>query len=135
MRIVEGELRMLGAYKIWKNGEVRQYSSIEIGDQVLCGLNTSTALSGFLERGLNMDGNTKLFISGKGILAVELPDGRRYYIRAGLKLFQGIFVMLCGIPLVPAFGLGLILLWNGFWMVMEWKAAIEVFKPDAIAVN
>lgn len=135
MRVVEGELKMLGESRTYGNGQFRNYSNVEIGDQLLRNINTHTALAGFLERGLDMDGKTKLFITGKGIIAVELPNGKRYYIRSTFGLIRGIIVMISGVILLPFFLIGLIPLWNGFNMAREWKASIEVYTPTAIAVN
>ena len=133
MKVVEGELKMLGAYTVDSAGRIYSYSNIEIGDQLLRNIKAYAPLTGFLQRGLNMEGKTKLFLTGKGIIAVELPDGKRYYTEH--SFFRGLLVVICGILLTPVFGIGLIMLWNGVNILREWKASVEAYAPNAIAVN
>ena len=88
MREVKGVLKMLGSGSI-SHGTVGssfvKYATIEIGNTILQKIVTSQSLHDFVERGMGKD--VILFLNGKMLIGVKLPDGKVYYWKRSFLLF------------------------------------------------
>ena len=88
MREVKGVLTMLGSGSISHGSvgsSVVKYATIEIGDTVLQKIVTAQSLHDFVARGLGKD--VTLFLNGKMLIGVKLPDGKVYYWKRSFLLF------------------------------------------------
>lgn len=103
---VRGSLTLLGTSQSQTGG--RRYSTIEIGDKIIKGVTVTSELESFLNRALNQEGETTLYIVKNIIYGVKLPDGRVYYniLPTGNAWFMLIFsiagiVVFFGLLLLP----------------------------------
>lgn len=112
MKEIIGSLNSLGNSQIILsniNSGVAIYSTIEIGDKVLEKIAVQRSLDNFLQRGLSLSGNVKLYIVGSQLLGIELPDGKSYYQKArNLRFFCALLL-----PFILTFASGLIFITDG----------------------
>ena len=112
VRAHRGPLTLLGNSKWQGNGKIRTYSTVEIGDEVLNEVAITNSLDNYLDGALRLPGDTTLHVAGAGwgrlfgigyrILAIELPDGKRYYTR--MSLVPALLFIAVGICLIPVIG-------------------------------
>ncbi|MCC8468561.1 hypothetical protein [Xanthomonas phaseoli] len=74
---ITGELTLLGDAQFSANG-VRQYSVIEIGGRVYPKHRAPAGINTYLQRAIQMNGQTSLHVEGNFIYGVTLPDSRTY---------------------------------------------------------
>ena len=135
IREVKGHLTLLGNSKGLNSK--REYSVIEIGDQVLQNISISTKLDNFLCRALRWDGQCVLYLVNGSIFALTTPDGKTYcdpedgYIFESLLGVVGTFAVLYGFELLgkdsPALGLlvlciGGLILWASYGTIKKIRA-------------
>ena len=100
----QGELTVLG--DAVSNGAMTTYSIIEIGGAVLQKIKVPSGLNNFLPRALNQNGKTTLYVNGKVLIGVKLPDGKLYCYDAKVFKILWYILILVGLPVVEIFGLG-----------------------------
>lgn len=119
MKEVKGTLKMLGNAQIHmespahfsglRSGEtVYIYSVIELGDTILHGVQVPGGLDNFLERGAKQDGTVILYLCGKRLVGVQLPDGKLYYYKR--NLVSALLLLFFSVLMIPVLGIGLLLL-------------------------
>lgn len=151
IREVKGQLTLLGNSKGLNSK--REYSVIEIGDQVLQNISISTKLDNFLCRALRWDGQCVLYLVNDSIFALTTPDGKTYcdpkdgYIFESLLGGVGAFIVLGGLALFEkdssasglfALCLGGLILWASYGTINKTRAYnsfIESLKLKSGAIE
>lgn len=151
VREVKGHLTLLGNSKGLNSK--REYSVIEIGDQVLQSISISTKLDNFLRRALKWDGQCVLYLVNDIVFAITTPDGKTYcdpkdgYIFESLLGVVGVFAVLYGFELLgrdsPAFGLlvlcvGGLILWASYGTIKKtrtYNGFLESLKLKSGAIE
>lgn len=152
VRELKGHLTLLGNSK-GLNSKRREYSVIEIGDQVLQNISISTKLDNFLCRALRWDGECVLYLVNDIIFALTTPDGKIYcdpedgYIFEILLGVVGAVAVLYGFELLgrdsPAFGLlvlcvGGLILWASYGTIKKtrvYNSFLESLKLKSGAIE
>lgn len=132
MKVIEGNLTMLGHSKSVANGHWLIFSVIEIGDITLQNIHVPTALSNFLSRAINQTGKSQLFIRGNQMIGAQLPGGKFYAARDNLMVALAYIVV--GIPLSMVI-FGLIPLFVGAGKLMRIMAANKLVKLGAVPID
>ncbi|WP_306393319.1 hypothetical protein [Telluria beijingensis] len=109
MNTIEGNLTLLGNATI--QNKLTTYTVVEIGDRILQKIAVPSSLDNFMSRALNQNGTTKLFMQGRLVCGIQTPDGKIYCYNA--RPVVGAILCLLGVPLIPFFGLGLLVIWQG----------------------
>ena len=91
MEIFEGDLRKLGKATVTQT--LTKYSLIQIGNQVVSDVSVSNKLDNYLTDGLNTQASTKLWISRKEILGVQVADGQRYYSKTPGSIYFSVCLL------------------------------------------
>lgn len=104
MKKISGNLTLLG--DSITSGAMTNYSVIEIGDQVLQKIKVPRGLDNFLTRALSQIGVTTIYLNGKVLLGVTLPDGKTYCYDAKVWKITFVIFILVGLPLIEIIGLG-----------------------------
>lgn len=151
IREVKGHLTLLGNSKGLNSK--REYSVIEIGDQVLQNISISTKLDNFLCRALRWDGQCVLYLVNDSIFALTTPDGKIYcnpengYVFDILLGVIGAFAVLYGFELLgrdsSAFGLlvlcvGALLIWaayDGTRKILAYNSFLKSLKVNSGAIE
>lgn len=143
VRAHRGPLTLLGNSKWQGNGKIRTYSTVEIGDEVLNEVAITNSLDNYLDGALRLPGDTTLHVAGAGwgrlfgigyrILAIELPDGKRYYTR--MSLVPALLFIAVGICLIPVIGVGLLILPMGLLLLMHGLTAQRLGRQGGRAVE
>jgi hypothetical protein len=137
MKVVEGGLTQLGASTISANGWTN-FSTIEIGEQVLSNIGCRTSLANFLHRALEQSGSTKLYISKANlgfqnqIAAIELPDGKKYSL--SFSLVGILFYLIVGIP-ITFFLIGFFFVIPAFMQFKDRPILLELQSKGAIILE
>lgn len=88
MKEVNGVLKTLGSGSVTRGNvgsSFVKYNTIEIGDTLLQKIVTAQSLNDFVERGLGEE--VTLFLNGKMLIGVKLPNGKIYYWKRSFFLF------------------------------------------------
>ncbi|WLA28498.1 hypothetical protein [Xanthomonas citri] len=108
---ITGELTLLGDAQFGPNG-VRLYSVIEIGGNVYPKYRAPAGINTYLQRAIQMNGQTSLYAEGNFIYGVTLPDGKTYCWKK--NPMGSMVMMVCGVIGLPFLGIGLILMVAAF---------------------
>lgn len=143
VRAYRGPLTLLGNSKWQGNGKIRTYSTIEIGEDVLNEVAITNSLDNYLDGALRLPGDTTLHVAGAGwgrlfgighrILAIELPDGKRYYTR--MSMVPAAMFIVLGIVLIPVLGVGLLILPMGLLLLMHVVTGQRLGRQGGRAVD
>ena len=101
---IDGVLEVLGHAQL-VNGQ-RKYSVIKIGNHTLNDIFVPDGLDSFMQKGLGQP--IAIFGQGNVVWAVQLEDGKSYITNVRVNSLATLALFVCGIILLPAFGIGVI---------------------------
>jgi hypothetical protein len=127
MKVLQGQLKRLGASAVNLRNHTVEYSLIEIGSDIKTDVLIDRKLDNFLSDGLRTSSATTLWLIGKAIMAVQIEGQPRYYGKANPFLYVAALVFL-GVTLWSfsvhwALGLGLMLItgWRFIWPLVDYQ--------------
>ena len=134
MDIIQGRITELG--NTLSDNLNTTYSYITIGERMVQQVAVPRGLDNFLKKGLQMDGETALYLIDLGkkklALGIKTPDGKLYYHHQGSGL--GIFMILAGIPLMIAL-IGFLFIYHCFKLLQVANVSGELERMGAIKIT
>jgi len=127
---ITGELTLLGDAQFGPNG-VRLYSVIEIGGNVYSKYRAPAGINTYLQRAIQMNGQTSLYVEGNFIYGVTLPDGKTYCWKK--NPIGSLFILAIGIIGLP-FLIGLIFIIAAFKELAINNGSNALLRNGAIRV-
>src|SRR5690606_20894301 len=131
MKSVQGVVAMLGYTRV--SPRVVTYTVIEIGDQAVPDVAVPKRLIRYLVRSTRTQEASVLYLQDNRLIGIRVGDGQTYYYQSN-RLLLAIFVLL-SVLLIPALGLGVLMLWYGYRYVRYAKAANILAEQGATKVN
>ncbi len=131
MKSVQGVVAMLGYTRV--RPRVVSYTVIEIGDQALPDVTVPKRLIRYLVRASRTQDDSVLYIQGNRLIGIRVGQTQNYYYQSN-RLLLAMYVLL-SLLLIPAFGLGILMLWYGYRYVSYAKAAAMLAEQGATRVN
>ncbi len=128
---ITGELTLLGDAQFGPNG-VRLYSVIEIGGNAYPKYRAPAGINTYLQRAIQMNGQTSLYVEGNFIYGVTLPDGRTFCWKK--NPMGSMVMMVCGVIGLPFLGIGLILMVAAFKELAINSGSNALLRQGAIRV-
>ncbi|QDS17036.1 hypothetical protein [Xanthomonas arboricola] len=127
---ITGELTVLGDAQFSANG-VREYSVIEIGNKVYSKHRAPAGINTYLQRAIQMNGQTSLHVEGNFIYGVTLPDGKTYCWKK--SPIGSAFILVIGIIGLP-FVIGLFFIIAAFKELAISSESAKLLKQGATRV-
>ncbi len=131
MKSVQGVVAMLGYTRV--RPRVVTYSVVEIGDQALLDVAVPKPLIRYLVRASRTQEESVLYIEGKRLVGIRVGDTQTYYYQSN-RFLLAIFVLL-SLLMIPAMGLGILMLWYGYRYISYAKAAGMLAEQGATRVG
>lgn len=121
IEVFSGKINTLGD-SVTENGMKHIYSYIEMSDgQIIKKLLTIMGIDGQLKMAFDNNENVDLHVNtmtdgSRGLMAIKMGNGRTYALTISTLPFfdryATIIMILLGVPTIPVFGIGFLLLWG-----------------------
>lgn len=143
IEVFSGKINTLGD-SVTENGMKHIYSYIEMSDgQIIKKLLTIMGLDGQLKMAFDNNENVDLHVNtmtdgSRGLMAIKMGNGRTYALTiTTLPFFDRyatIIMIFLGVPTIPVFGIGFLLLW-GAWKTKDTNKLFQQSKKYLASLN